>query len=656
MAFNDLPQIDEPSEHDDEAQNRFEGIFSQKAGFICRDQRPDKGCDYMVELIQEKRATMQQFAVQLKSVDKASLVDKGQFISFPWLTSRLAYLLRNTPVYGLLIIYDVSRETCFYEYIEKIYSRLMDRPTDKWKDNEKVNVHVPVANVLDSSAAVAIHRVFNLRFENIVRMSNDHAKDYDLPNLKMNFATGYNLDKIDDVVEVLIRWGVSSILINDIPLIFDLLSKIPNNKIVERKDLSILATLANSEVGKIADSQFYLSRLRRRFELTAGEEQMVRFIELKNQLALGEISGKDFVAAIDEFLGQKVSRDNEITLRLNKLNFQLKSIRGFHKIPVNLADEIAKLAEVIEGLEESSNKYFLKLWNLENLSVLTGLIRTQNINEFAIREQFGNPISTTERLEGATMIVGMQILFSNEIKKIDRYANETQNLLLRAFAILAKSNAELSLEIDLIVSGTNPKTLSEHGQWLTNAIATAAEGFHIFIDQNQLSQAYTLLCISHELHVIATEWGHWHSPVNEGMLAGNFKLLEKELELQPFQSKVRILISRRASASMTHENPNNGMRFILQLDEEQIETAVEMTLKTGKFPNARKEFMLMEMHSFKLFFQRCDDTNIYPIIANPPPIEEVYRFPLSYQLVNAQTGEATPASTDMDLLLKSWGF
>lgn len=98
------------------------------------------------------------------------------------------------------------------------------------------------------------------------------------------------------------------------------------------------------------------------------------------------------------------------------------------------------------------------------------------------------------------------------------------------------------------------------------------------------------------------------------------------------------------------------MRFILQLDEEQIETAVEMTLKTGKFPNARKEFMLMEMHSFKLFFQRCDDTNIYPIIANPPPIEEVYRFPLSYQLVNAQTGEATPASTDMDLLLKSWGF
>ncbi|WP_316844982.1 DUF4365 domain-containing protein [Pedobacter psychrodurus] len=131
MAYDDLPQVDPPSEHDDEAKNRFTAVFSQKSGFIPREQSPDKGNDYLVELIEERSAKNNHFCVQLKSVESPSIIKEGTIISFQWLTSRLGYVMRNVPIYGILVIYDVSSEKLYYEYIDKIYEKLLERETDK---------------------------------------------------------------------------------------------------------------------------------------------------------------------------------------------------------------------------------------------------------------------------------------------------------------------------------------------------------------------------------------------------------------------------------------------------------------------------------------------------------------------------------------------
>lgn len=108
MGMNDLPQIDDSSENDDEAKSYLSLLFSQKAGFITREQIPDKGCDYLVEIIEEKLATNRSFGVQLKSIQHPSVIEDGQTISYTWKTARLNYLKQTAPIYGLLVLYDVS--------------------------------------------------------------------------------------------------------------------------------------------------------------------------------------------------------------------------------------------------------------------------------------------------------------------------------------------------------------------------------------------------------------------------------------------------------------------------------------------------------------------------------------------------------------------
>ncbi len=46
MALNDLPQIDDSSENDNLAKSYFTSLLNQKAGYISREQTPDKGTFY----------------------------------------------------------------------------------------------------------------------------------------------------------------------------------------------------------------------------------------------------------------------------------------------------------------------------------------------------------------------------------------------------------------------------------------------------------------------------------------------------------------------------------------------------------------------------------------------------------------------------------
>ena len=214
----------------------------------------------------------------------------------------------------------------------------------------------------------------------------------------------------------------------------------------------------------------------------------------------------------------------------------------------------------------------------------------------------------------------------------------------------------MSVAIDLINAETDPKSLEEHEKWLAYNMNLAAEGFQTFIAHNQHSQAYILLCISAELHIIATRWGNWESPVIEDQLKNNFEILERELEIPPFQSKVIRLIRNKSNPDTENSTPNSGMRGVVNLDDEQIENAVDMAINTGHYLNARREFMILEMHSFRLFYQRCKDADIYPVVADRTSKENAYSFQLRYQLVNKRTGIVSLISSDMDSLLQAWGY
>jgi len=111
MAFDELPQIDLASKNDDEAKTKFSELFGQHAGFISRSKIRDKCCDYQIELIHEsKNATHWHFGVQLKSIESPDLIDNGEFISYPILTSRLQSFVLKNKKSGLISIQSPNME------------------------------------------------------------------------------------------------------------------------------------------------------------------------------------------------------------------------------------------------------------------------------------------------------------------------------------------------------------------------------------------------------------------------------------------------------------------------------------------------------------------------------------------------------------------
>src|SRR5688572_13157963 len=116
MAFDDSPNVDPSSKASEESVLAVKAFFTRRNGFISREEIPDYGCDLNVELVLEKEnASSQQFPIQIKSDGDISIINSygSKYISKSIETSRIGYLCRRTPAYGLVIVYDVKTGLCY---------------------------------------------------------------------------------------------------------------------------------------------------------------------------------------------------------------------------------------------------------------------------------------------------------------------------------------------------------------------------------------------------------------------------------------------------------------------------------------------------------------------------------------------------------------
>ena len=170
MAFNDNPNIDDYSKNCEDSVLAVKNLLRQKNGFICRTVNPDFGIDEDVELnlyneVTKKhdKASNKHFSLQLKSIDKDDndkfITRNGiKYIKLQFETSRLGYILRRPPAYGVVIIYDVREEKLYYDYGEEIYYRLNDlHGNDEWKNSEKPLIYIPVEIILNEKAVNSIY-------------------------------------------------------------------------------------------------------------------------------------------------------------------------------------------------------------------------------------------------------------------------------------------------------------------------------------------------------------------------------------------------------------------------------------------------------------------------------------------------------------------
>jgi hypothetical protein len=125
MAFNDEPTVDANSERSEESENMLRLLFNKKAGFIYREEKPDYGVDVNIELVDSRGATSKVFPIQIKSTSALTIVTHSQatYASIEFKTSRLGYLCRRTPIFGLITIYDEATKRTYFDYVDDIVTR-----------------------------------------------------------------------------------------------------------------------------------------------------------------------------------------------------------------------------------------------------------------------------------------------------------------------------------------------------------------------------------------------------------------------------------------------------------------------------------------------------------------------------------------------------
>ncbi|RYZ88664.1 MAG: DUF4365 domain-containing protein [Proteobacteria bacterium] len=651
MAFDDNPQVDLASIHDEKASLQLQLLFYRGAGFIARTQSKDMGCDFKVELIENSRATNWSFDIQLKSIEKPNFISGGQFLSFSIKTSRVGYLVRNAPIYGLLVIYDVGADVFYYDMVDKLYSRLMhERESETWKANDEVSVHVPCLNKLDKWALGAIHEKFLHRFMALRAMNADHGASYGLPNLKGGVAKSV-ITSVDDAVAELRKLGAVQLMESNLRRIYQLIKALPREKIVSDRELLLIVSLAYHQMGMVADSMFYIDRLRKRFDLKDGDSRMIDFITLKNRMWLGDIDRQTFVECAKGLLpGSNIFE--EMTLRLNILNYELVGLHGgFFKLENRLVKEFEALEIQISNVIGEAQRQYLKTWNLENLSIIASHVRTESMLKKSVFEQYKVEMNKSLQEEHAQRNSMLFNMLHEGYRQVGKFALESNDFALLGSVTISSIRFWLNFEIDVIVFGDRGISREKAKLELDERIDIAQGIFPILLEYRLFKQAYTLKCMTLELLMVSREWYGFADRYDLEKIREELSGLESDLELAPFVSGLPAFMERK-KAEGTHGLPS--MPSVAGLTDMQVSTYASYILETGLYPNGKLENLFHEMKTLMDFHQDGASERFELFFIKPADVSLTYAVPHQFYIRNRKTGLTSLAGLDLENMLDSF--
>lgn len=652
MGINDLPQVDGASINEDRSKNRLLSYFSRAAGFIAHEQTQDFGVDYKVELIAQG-ATNWFFDIQLKSVERPKFIIDGQYLSFSIKASTLNYLLKNEPIYGLLVIYDVASNCLFFDYIDAIYQKLLsEREGRNWQDNDKLSVRIPTVSVMDASAVADIYNKFLQRFRNRGEMNRDHGVNYGLPSFGVAQVKVAGIGSIEDAVAELRTKGAILLAQRDLWRVYELLETLPRNQIISDKEVLLIAAMAYSGVGKLADSMYYIERLSKKYVLSESEQRSITFTMLKNRLGSGEINRRSFVSEAKLLLAE-ADPSEELSIRLNILYFELGKIQGFERMSAQLVAEFEELEQMISKIQDDRQRNYFKATNLDNMAVIVSHERTEGMNRKAVFDQLGVEMEESERQSYVDKGSTLHHWLNTGYAEVGRYAFEHKEFVLLAMVTTSSLKFWLNFQMDVLVFGEKGISRENVKLELDERIDIALGTVSTLDATKFLRQAYVVQCLAYELISVSRDWYGFDDRFNLDDVKNTMRRLEDELELPAFVSQMQKLIAMKRSGN---HHGFAGVGMMGGMSDIQIRTYATYILESRYYPNAKLENIIEEIHVYKSFYQRNDGNRFELRILRPADHSLVYTFKHHFYINDTKTGLQSLPTTDIDALLNSFGI
>jgi len=131
------------------------GEFFESHSFITGDIFPDLGEDILVRIYEKGSSTGLSFYLQLKSTDNINkhTLRTGD-ISYQLETKDIEHWSAQTPTV-IIGVWDVNLEQGWWIGINEVI-KFLEKEKPKWKENETVNIHIPLKNCFDEEGLLSI--------------------------------------------------------------------------------------------------------------------------------------------------------------------------------------------------------------------------------------------------------------------------------------------------------------------------------------------------------------------------------------------------------------------------------------------------------------------------------------------------------------------
>lgn len=652
MAFSDHPKVDRFARNSEKAERKLRSFLNENAGFICRPEEKDYGCDFNVELVlNETHASNWRFQIQLKSIEKLTLVNDKKYISYQIETSRLSYLMKGIPSRGVIVLYSLEEDKCYYEFCDKIYTTLMsDRSSAEWKNNDQVNIHVPCTNVLDEVAAKQLHTTFLNRFQQATVMQTSHGPKYGLPIYEAGGELKYDFNNVDDIKRFLSDYGLMMLNNYDLGVLYEMIIQISNPTIYANRTLLWVAAVVYCECAMSSDSEIFCNKLGVKTDLTLEEKLMLQFLRLKNKAVLGYIDPVQFLDEMKNLDTAGTNVQNRIAIEISIVNYELERIGAKGDIPEHLT---RKIEQIFSSIDKSDgplrNRELLKIWNCENLSRLIWTKHRQEMHGFNIKTSLEQKIDVGEDERIMLDYIHSEKGLFKIIHEIEKFSNTQDDRFLKACILSFKVRHFIQSQTTMICFSVPVPRTKQVGDVLLSLLNFSNTAYDYFLSLHLYKEAYSSLC--NTLEIIELTEGRYEMRVSadkDGLYSVK-KKMETDFEISPVSLNMPGLIS----SSKKHPNDN-----LKDFNDLQLEDIAKVHMKVLGVPSERLENVIDELKAYRLIYQRCSD-GILEIFQDRDPLQssdEYYKEPVKFILLDKRTKEFTRSGTDVDQLLKTLNY
>jgi len=652
MAFNDYPIVDDSAKASENSVLAVRCIFKKENGFISREPTPDYGVDFEVELIMDGNAVSGwQFPIQIKSSQNLEVIlhEQKKYVSYSFKTSRIGYLCRRAPTYGIIIIYDDKNDMAYYDYVEKIVLRIKEqRGSDDWKQQDNVTINIPLENVLSEGKVLAVHKKLCVRFQNHQTMISSHGQSYDIPSFfEKTGQENIDFNSSEGIASFLGKYGMALFNRQDFLFIDNLLSKLNTKEINDNPQLLFIAAITYQNIGKFIEAEYFIKKaLSQDFGYSNDEKCILVAAQLQVSYVFGNIAAQKYLLDLSDLLSKGVDKSIRIIFLLQTISLKLALCKVYEKEFAEIFDDINAVLSLLEECSISDDfKNHYKVGLGAHLLLMMIFMYGNAVGTIKIKEA-AFPVSIEERLLIAKTLTSLLKAAFGLFKEALDYAIEKNDVFLQASVCYSKGSSMCMFNLYSAMWKNTQFIRKEECKLDLKGVLFA---YNYFIKNGFIERAYKALTTVYDINKLYRYlFSQDAEIIDESKIKEDIIHLQKTVGITKPFSLVDDFLNDIAQSEQI-----DVIKDIVDMTDEDIGKFASDMVRCWGLPKERLENVKADLYFMKKAYQAIEGTNfdLGQNLEHTKSVETLYKDTLLYVLRCTKCGFQTRPSNNLDELL-----